>query len=80
MGCRIGMTSRRVRDRFLELVSEGKVPTDANYRTLFPEKLNYKKAHKAEKEARSACGSHCEGDDGGKPVKGKVYTIYRIDW
>ena len=78
MGCRIGMATD-VAERVQELKDEGTVPHSATYKTL-ESGLTYEEANTEEGEKRSACGSHCEGQEGGGYVSGSVWSVYRIDW
>lgn len=65
--------------RIGELKREGNVPSDAHYRTLRSD-LTYEQANEYERAERKKCGSHCEGQTGGRRVPSARWSVYRIDW
>ena len=78
MGCRIGMATN-VANRVQQLKNQKIVPSGAKYQTLISE-LTYEAANAREIASRKACGARCQGQAGGGYVKGKVWSVYRIDW
>lgn len=78
MGCRIGMATD-VAARVRKLKDAKLVPERATYRTLVSG-LAYAEANTKEVALRAACGPHCQGQAGGGPKSGKVWSVYRVDW
>ena len=78
MACRIGMATN-VAARVQQLKDEGTVPQSATYRTL-DSGLTYREANAKEQARRTACGWHCAGQAGGRHKRGRVWSVYRIDW
>ena len=78
MGCRIGMATD-VDRRFQALKNKKKVPKRATCKTVL-DGLKYAEASLVEMILKIECGPRCDGSLGGNKVKGRVWSVYRIDW
>lgn len=78
MRCRIGMATD-VDERVKDLKKIKLVPTTANLK-IIGSGLTYDEANQLEDASRDECGSHCEGQTGGREVLGPVWSVYRLDW
>ncbi len=74
--------STDVAARIRRLKNEGTVPARAKYRTV-KSNLTYEEANAEENDLRTGCllmGKKCEGHPGGAYKRGRVWSVYRIDW
>ena len=70
MACRIGM-STDVPAREREFGHRARILRTG---------LTYEEANALEQRERERCGSHCQGQAGGRYVPGRVWCVYRMDW
>ena len=78
MGCRVGMATD-VEVRVAQLKANKTVPQHAEY-TVVEDGLTYDQATEYEKKLREECGPNCDGEEGGRRVDDKSWSVYWLDW